>query len=68
MSGGRPYGSGGPELGYGSRGERRGATVLDRDNHDAIVVFEVDVDNDHPTPRSEQEAESGPPVSEFRAK
>jgi hypothetical protein len=43
----------------------RGSSVLDRYDNDAIMLLEVGIDEDHPTPRAEQEADSGPASAEL---
>jgi hypothetical protein len=43
----------------------RGSSVLDRYDNDAIMLLEVGVDEDHPAPRAEEEAESGPASAEL---
>lgn len=42
-------------------------SVLDCDDHDAVVFLEKDVHEDHPPPRTEDKAEAGPAPAERRA-
>lgn len=43
----------------------RGSSVLDRYDNDAVMLLEVGVDEDHPAPRAEEEAEPGPASAEL---
>jgi hypothetical protein len=49
----------------GGRG-RRAASVLDGDHYDAILRFVVDVDDDNPSPWSENEPDAFPASGESR--
>ena len=45
---------------------RRGSGVLDREDHDAVGLLVVLVDEEHPPPRAEQKPEARPPAGQLR--